>query len=315
MEIHRRNFLKGTLLTAAGLASPGLLAAPGAAANPPPARKESGPGIIDTNVCLFEWPYRRLKYGDNTPALVAKLRQHGITQAWAGSYEALFHKNVNAVNARLTEECRTQGRGFLLPFGTVNPAWPDWEDDLRRCHEVHKMPGVRIFPLYQHIRLGTPEFARFIEAAGRRGMIVQVVGDMEDNRVHHPSLTVVDLDVEGLLAALKSSPGTRVQLVHATNQITGVKRTKVVNESTAVFDISRFEGDGILAQVLGVEQPLGTLREGRVPLERLLFGSHAPYFPVETSIMRLFESPLTLEQMEAMMEKNAQRFLGATRTG
>jgi predicted TIM-barrel fold metal-dependent hydrolase len=172
------------------------------------------------------------------------------------------------------------------------------------------MPGVRVFPLYQHIRLGTPEFARFIAAAGDRGMIVQIVGDMEDNRVHHPSLTVVDFDVEGLLGALKASPRTRVQLVHATNQISGARRTRVVNESGAVFDISRFEGNGILAQVLGVEQPLGALREGRVPLDRLLFGTHAPFFPVETSIMRLFESPLTLAQMQAIMETNARRFLG-----
>jgi hypothetical protein len=177
------------------------------------------------------------------------------------------------------------------------------------------MPGVRIFPLYQHIRLGTPEFARLIEAAGRRGMMVQVVGDMEDNRVHHPSLTVINLDLDGLLAALKAAPTTRVQLVHATNQITGANRTKVVNETGAMFDISRFEGDGILAQVLGVEQPLGTLRDGRMPIDRLLFGSHAPFFPVETSVMRLFESPLSLEQMEAIMERNARRFLGAVKAG
>jgi predicted TIM-barrel fold metal-dependent hydrolase len=313
MQIHRRNFLKGSFVAAAGLASPALRAAAnqavpaGAAASPEPA-------IIDTNVCLFEWPYRRLKYGDNTPALVAKLQQHGIKEAWAGSYEALFHKNINAVNARLAEECQTHGKGFLRPFGTVNPSWPDWEEDLRRCHEVYRMPGVRIFPLYQHIRLDTPEFAQFIAAAGRRGMIVQIVGDMDDNRIHHPSLTVINLDVDGLIAALTASPGTRVELVHATNQFNGAKRTRVVQETQAFFDISRFEGDGILAQVLGVDQPLGALREGRVPVERLLFGSHAPYFPVEASVMRLFESPLSLDQMVAIMEGNARRFLPASKT-
>jgi predicted TIM-barrel fold metal-dependent hydrolase len=308
MHLPRRDFIKGTLIAATGLAS----RAPGASTGTPAA---ADPEIIDTYVNLFEWPYRRLKYGDDTRALVAKLRQHRIAQAWAGSYEAVFHKNIAAVNTRLAEECRARGEGFLLPFGTVHPSWPDWEEDLRRCHEVHRMPGVRIFPLYQHIRLGSPEFARFIAAAGRRGMIVQIVGDMEDNRIIHPSLTLVDLDAEGLVAALKASPQTKVQLLHATNQLNGAKRTKVVNETNAVFDISRFEGDGILAQVLGVEQPLGALREGRVPLERLLFGSHAPYFPVEASVMRLFESPLSLEQMEAIMVKNARQFLGPIPAG
>ena len=308
-SIDRRSFVKGSLLAAAAFSLPAPLAAQASASAAKSKPGAKGPGIIDTDVMLFDWPYRRLKYGGNTRALVAKLRQHGITQAWAGSYDALLHKNINAVNARLAEECRRNGEGLLLPFGTVNPVWSDWEEDLRRCHEVHKMPGIRIFPGYQHINLGAPAFGQLIEAAGRRGLIVQIVADMEDPRVHHPSFSALNFDTDALVAALKAAPKTKVQLVHATNEITDRKRTKVVQETSAVFDIGRFEGNGILAKVLGVEQPLGSLAEGRVPLERLLFGSHAPYFPVATSVIRLFESPLTLPQMEAIMEGNARRLL------
>ena len=81
-------------------------------------------GIIDTNVDLFTWPFRKLKYGD-THALVAKLRKHRIIEAWAGSFEALFHKDMDGVNQRLAAECRTNGEGLLVPFGSVNLAWPD----------------------------------------------------------------------------------------------------------------------------------------------------------------------------------------------
>lgn len=45
-----------------------------------------------------------------------------------------------------------------------------------------------------------------------------------------------------------------------------------------------------------------------VPIERLLFGSHAPYFPVETNLIKLFESPLTLHEIKAIMYSNAQKF-------
>ena len=92
----------------------------------------SNPDIIDTNVNLFNWPFRRMKYAE-TRSLVAKLRKHRITQAWAGNFEALFSKSIRQINARLVEECRTNGEGILIPFGTVNPAWPDWEEDLRRA--------------------------------------------------------------------------------------------------------------------------------------------------------------------------------------
>ncbi len=75
----------------------------------------SNPNIIDTNINLFKWPFRRMKYGE-TKSLVAKLRHHRITEAWAGNFEALFSKSINEVNARLAEECRVNGEGVLIPF-------------------------------------------------------------------------------------------------------------------------------------------------------------------------------------------------------
>jgi predicted TIM-barrel fold metal-dependent hydrolase len=46
-----------------------------------------------------------------------------------------------------------------------------------------------------------------------------------------------------------------------------------------------------------------------VPLEGIVFGSHAPYFPVETAILKLIESPLDGQQLHAIMQGNARRLL------
>ena len=116
-----------------------------------------------------------MKYGE-TRSLVAKLRHHRITKAWAGNFEALFSKSIDDVNARLAEECRTKGEGTLVPFGTVNLAWPDWEEDLRRCHEVYRMPGIRLYPIYQTFDLNHIEFPKLMGLATDRGMIIQVLG-------------------------------------------------------------------------------------------------------------------------------------------
>src|SRR5437899_11432176 len=135
--IDRRNFLKNSLLGAAAVSLPGHqpLAAQTAAGNAAVVSSSRAPGIIDTNVNLFSWPFRALKYRD-TKALVAKLKQHRIIEAWAGSFEALFSKDMSGVNTRLAAECRTQALGFLIPFGSVNVAWPDWEEVVRPCHEI-----------------------------------------------------------------------------------------------------------------------------------------------------------------------------------
>src|SRR5687767_2045529 len=123
--IARRRFLKSSLLGAAAVSfvGPQPSAARTAARN---ARVVRSPGIIDTNVNLFDWPFRALKYRQ-TKALVAKLKKHRVIEAWAGSFEALLSKDLSGVNARLAAECRNQGRGLLIPFGSVNLAWPDWE--------------------------------------------------------------------------------------------------------------------------------------------------------------------------------------------
>src|SRR5262245_65630232 len=126
-KLNRRRFLNGVLLPTA------LGALPGRAVQgeEPDRGADSPPVIIDTNVHVFDWPFRKLKYA-GAKALVAKLRKHRITQAWAGSYEGLLHKNLDGVNARLAEECQANGDKMLVPFGTVNPALPDWEEDLHR---------------------------------------------------------------------------------------------------------------------------------------------------------------------------------------
>jgi hypothetical protein len=110
MKISRRELLKGSLV-AAGLTSP--LAS--LALAPRPVATANQGEIIDTNVHLFSWPFRELKF--STPEkLVAKLQHHGIKQAWAGSFESLLHKNIDGVNRRLVDICRRYP-GFLLPFG------------------------------------------------------------------------------------------------------------------------------------------------------------------------------------------------------
>ena len=305
--LDRRSFLKNSLLgaTAVSLAGQQPLTSQTAADSAPMATPSEAPGIIDTNVNLFNWPFRALKYRD-TKALVAKLRKHRVIEAWAGSFEALLSKDMSGVNTRLADECRTQGPGFLIPFGSVNLAWPDWGDDVRRCHEIHQMPGLRIYPGYQPFDLGHPAMESLVKMTAERGLILQVVFGMEDPRVHHPVINVGPVTFAPLLKAVQNTPNAKVELLHFSGSSQGEDLSQFMTKANAVMDISRLEGNGAIGRMIG---SITGLSSSRVPVERIVFGSHAPYFPVETGILKLIESPLEVQQLHAIMQGNARRLL------
>jgi hypothetical protein len=265
------------------------------------------PGVIDTNVNLFSWPFRALKYG-NTNALVAKLKKHRVVEAWAGSFEALFSKQMDGANERLAAECREHGGGILVPFGSVNLAWPDWEEDVRRCHEVHKMRGIRIFPGYQPYGLEHPALERLLKMTSERGLVLQVVFGMEDPRVHHPIIQVAPVALRPLVKAMDTAPIAKVQLLHFPGSPRGEELTQFLTHPNTVLEISALEGNGAVGRMIGTVEGLPA---AKVPVDRILFGSHAPYFPVETALLKLVESPLESEQLLAVMQGNARRFFSA----
>src|SRR5437899_1191156 len=304
--IDRRGFLKNSLLSATAVSITGRQSlAAQTAARDASVVSSLAPGIIDTNVNLFDSPFRALKYRD-TKALVAKLKKHRVIEAWAGSFEALLSKDMSGVNTRLTDECRTHGPGFLIPFGSVNVAWPDWEDDVRRCHEVHHMPGLRIYPGYQPFDLDHPGMESLVKMSAERGLILQVVFGMEDPRVHHPIISVGPVAFAPLLKAVKSAPKTKVELLHFSAPSKGEDLSQLMKEANTVMDISRLEGNGAVGRMIG---SITGLPSARVPVDRIVFGSHAPYFPVETAILKLIESPLAVQQLQAIIPCNARRLL------
>lgn len=301
--IDRRTFVKASLVSALPI---GVAAAcrESRAAEPRSAAHEI-PEIVDTNVHLFEWPFRRLKYG-RTDALIAKLRKHRITSAWAGSFEAVLEKQLDLVNRQLAEECQAHGDGMLVAIGSVNPAWPDWMADLQECHERHGMPGVRLYPMYHGYGLDHPEFARLLAEAARRKMLVQIVLRLEDERIHHPAVTVEAVDVAPLVGLLKNLPEAKVQLINSAGPLLGKNVAALVKETTVTLDIAATEGNGGVGRLI---EGTNYSYRGAIPAERLLFGSHAPFFPCESAVLKLFESPLSLPQLRLLMHANAQRLI------
>lgn len=284
MSLSRREFLQTAAAAVVAIEASNGVAAPATET------------LIDTNVALGLWPFRHLP-SMQPDVLATKLRSQGVTQAWAGSFDALLHKDVSAVNARLAAECRRHEELFV-PIGALNPLLPDWEEDLRLCAEVHHMPGIRLHPNYHGYSLSDEVFQRVLQAAEARNLLVQIAVIMEEERTIHRLLNVPPTDTSPLAEIVKKFPKVRLQLLNAFRTLRP-PQAEVLASSGISFEIAMLEG------VAGIERLLE-----QFPLTRLCFGSYAPLFYFESAKFKLQESALPGILRQAICRDNARLLLG-----
>lgn len=287
----RRRFL-GVSLAATAAVSLGRCEAGG---EDEPPRKGDGP-IVDTNVYVSRWPFRRLPE-DDADSLVKKLKARGVTQAWAGSFDGVFHKDLASVNARLAETCRASS-GFLIPFGSVNPARADWKEDVRRCRVEFGMPGIRVHPAYHGYGVDDPAFERLLDEAEEHQLIVQVVAWMEDPRQQSAMMTVPGVDLTPLDGNLERRPESRLMVLNGFTTPNDQAVRALMESGRAWFDIARLDVLDGLNQLRGVAR-----------MDRIVFGSYAPMFYFESTLLKLVESGIEGEPARAILAENAQGLL------
>jgi predicted TIM-barrel fold metal-dependent hydrolase len=252
--------------------------------------------ITDTNVSLSRWPFRRLP-GDEPADLVARLRQRDVTQAWAGSFDALLHEDIAGVNARLAADCQRHGSGFLLPFGTINLRLPDWKEDLRRCVEEHRMLGIRLHPNYQGYALTDFAFAELLGLAAARGVVVQCAVAMEDERTQNPLVRAPEISLAPLPALVSRTPKLRLQILNANHPAPDLMKA-LLAAGNVYFDFARTESVRGLSNLV-TQAP-----------DRVVFGSHTPFYYFESALLKIREAALDEKQRRAVFTANAARLLG-----
>lgn len=259
--------------------------------------------ITDVNVSLSRWPSRRLPL-DDTARLVEELSRLGITQAWAGTFDAILHNDIAAANQRLAQECRSAGAEFLLPFGAVNLTLPAWEDDVKRCSEVHGMPGIRVLPAYHDYLLSDERFVKLLSLASEMRIIIQIAVRLEDPRTQHRLLSVKDVDLKPLLDVLQEYRQVPIVLLNGLSSYNAERHSQLSAAGNVFFDIATLEG------LAGLERQVKT-----IPADRILFGSHAPFFTPESAKLKLQESELPGPIMEQITHNNAANLIAAARSG
>jgi predicted TIM-barrel fold metal-dependent hydrolase len=195
--------------------------------------------------------------------LAALLRRNGVSQAFAGTFDGLFHKDVHGANARLVDACRGVGSDFFVPIGTVNPTLPDWEEDVRRCRETFKMPGIRLHPANHGYTLDDPRFGQLLKLATSAGLFVQLVAALTEERPRWLTPSVARVNLGRLFEQVQSISG--LQLIVCGISEMPAPATLSNNDASIYFELAPPPNAAVLQQILD-----------RVSLDRIVLGSAAP---------------------------------------
>jgi predicted TIM-barrel fold metal-dependent hydrolase len=256
--------------------------------------------LIDVNVNFGRWPTRRSP-ADEQAKLAAKLASQGVVEAWAGSFEGVFQRDLADANARLAAMCAERKELRFVPLGAVNPVEAGWEKELNRCVKEHRMPGIRLHPNYHGYALDHPEFARLAAAATECKVFLALAPLMEDARMMHPAMRVPEVDLaplEGLVKATRC----RVVLLNASGKLVqGDPIRRLIDAGEVYVDIAMLEGLAAVERLLE-----------NIPAERVLFGSYAPNFYFEAAVLKLQESELSEAQLNSIRHENARRLIASS---
>jgi uncharacterized protein len=249
--------------------------------------------LIDVNVYVSRWPFRRLPLED--PARLADaLAKVGVSEAWIGNFDALLHRDVAAVNLETAAACKQYGSGSWRPVGSVNPTLPDWKDDLRRCHEQHGMSIIRLHPNYHNYKLDDADCLTLLGEIAQRGWLVQIAVSMEDERTQHPLLQVPRVDHRPLKRILQEIPSLRVMLLNVSQGVRFDVAESIGAPGRVWFDVAMLEG------IEGVARLVKAAGAGAV-----VYGSLTPLFYQDAALLKLQESGLAESLLSRIAAKNA----------
>lgn len=249
---------------------------------------------IDVNTYIGHWPFRQLRH-NTAEELVRRMDERGIDRAVVASIDGILYRNVHPANESLSAQTRPF-RDRLIPFATLNPTYPGWREDMRRCAEDLELCGLRLYPQYHGYCLGDADGLALIDVAAELGWAIQVPMRVVDRRQRHKWDLAEDLAPEALYAALAQRPQVRWMLLNGLG-LDGAR----LGKGRYLVEISR------MTAVL--QRNIQALIESAGP-EHLAFGTGMPFKVPEPALLKLEVLDASPEVVERIAWRNAYEMLG-----
>ena len=251
--------------------------------------------MIDISVFTGNFPFRRLAV-TKPDELQDMLKSENIDCAFVSPIEGVFYEEPQIANEELFTQLRDTS--MFVCVAVLNPTLANWQKSLNRCCEQYRISAVKLHPNYHCYNLTDIAARNLIKATGEAGLPVIVQLRIQDTRSHHPLMQVPDVSVTDVIEVAKALPEVKIVLG-------GIKWTEATAQAANIkalpnvwFDISHIEIVDGLRRLMDV---YGT--------ERILFGTHAPFFYVRSAIIKLDEAQLSTEERERITRRNVEELL------
>ena len=251
--------------------------------------------IIDVNTYIGHWAFRQVLQ-HTAEALVRRMDAHGIDRAVVASTHGILYKSVHPANEELSEQTRPY-RDRLIPFATLNPTYPGWRKDLRRCAQDLDLRGIRLYPQYHGYNLTDTASLALVDAITELGWAVQVPMRVVDRRQRHAWDLAKDISPGEFEKAFAIRPQTRWMVLNGL----GFDGTRLAAGAQVLIEISR------MTSVLQRNIPalIETAGAGH-----LAFGTGMPFKVPDPALLKLDVLDAPRATVEDIAWRNAAQMLG-----
>jgi predicted TIM-barrel fold metal-dependent hydrolase len=259
--------------------------------------------LIDINANIGHWPFQQTNC-NSCKALLDRMNSFGVNMSVIGNMNGIFYKDTQASNEELFEEINSDRhfRNRFIPFGTINPIYAGWKNDLEICIRKFRMKGIRLYPQYHDYELTDPACIELVKMARDCGIIVGFTIRMVDSRLRAWMDLSNEWALKDIIPIMKAVPDAKYLVLNVSGGI------QLNDEDTKLF-----RDTDILLDTSGrnITNPSGLI--SKFGKDKFAFGTHSPILDYLTGLLRI-ESLKDSETDEATKELlrsgNARRILG-----
>jgi len=252
--------------------------------------------IIDLNAFIGNWPSHPVMGG--LEAVRDSLRAYGVERIFVSPLEAAWCRNPHLFNRELYQAVEVFDDVWPMPV--LDPTMATWREELDRAVQQSKVRLVRLLPAYSPYKLS--EAGVLLEALALAPLGVLVQTRLEDPRRQHPLAQVPDVPATEVADVAERYPELTVI-------IGGPRAREILTLKDRLLGLPNLYAD--VSQAEGIELMRVMAEEGLT--EKLVFGSHAPFFIPHAALSRVVMD-LDDETAAAILAGNAARILNRVRS-